>query len=179
MNDLDSKSTLHCVAQERTKNEYKVAPKAAPNFKFEASAKSSTRKARNVVVLGARPKPRLTGFFVPMSREAFVKNRRPRGPHGHRYRAHKLCPVNLCPPVETNVAQRAGQRRIAQEACCNSPSLDETALSRFCHDSSKDLAPCDCRSAANCSRSIPAFRKLARTDSHSPPSRGRVPVSLP
>jgi hypothetical protein len=35
MNDLDSISTLHKIAQKGTKTRYKVAPKAAPGFKFE------------------------------------------------------------------------------------------------------------------------------------------------
>ena len=42
MNDLDWISTSHRVAQKRTKTRYKVAPKAAPDFKFEVSAARST-----------------------------------------------------------------------------------------------------------------------------------------
>src|SRR3954447_26645927 len=56
------------------------------------------------------------------------------------------------------------QSELLPEHCRrNSLPLDSTAPSRFCHDSSKDLAPCDCRSTANCSKSTPAFRKSART----------------
>jgi hypothetical protein len=46
--------------------------------------------------------------------------------------------------------------------------MDERRLAldrgeQVCHDSSKDLATCDWRSAASFSRSIPAVRKLSRT----------------
>jgi hypothetical protein len=48
MNDLDSISTLHKIAQKGTKTRYKVAPKAAPDSKVEAIAARSRRQARLV-----------------------------------------------------------------------------------------------------------------------------------
>ena len=52
MNVLDSISTSHQVAQERTKTRYKVAPKAAPAFKFfESHLAASLPQQRGIFAM--------------------------------------------------------------------------------------------------------------------------------
>jgi hypothetical protein len=67
-----------------------------------------------------------------------------REPLSNPYQTYDLCPVDLCPPSrirwEKTLARPSPLRSVLQLLALG---LDSSC--RFCHDSSKDLAPCDCR----------------------------------